>query len=127
MVQGIEHVALASPDPERLAQWYVERLGFALVAHFPSTKTCFVRAPNGSMLEVISCNESPRGEQQLRDIGLRHLAIRVSEFESVYQSLKAADVRFISEPETAAGNRIVFFTDPDGNYLHLIHRPQPLG
>jgi glyoxylase I family protein len=127
MVQGIEHVALASPDPERLARWYVERLGFAMAAHFPSTKTCFVKAPNGSMLEVISCNESPRDEQQLRDIGLRHLAIAVSDFESVYTSLKAAGVSFISEPETANGNRVVFFTDPDGNYLHLIHRPQPLG
>jgi glyoxylase I family protein len=127
MVQGIEHVALASPDPERLARWYVEHLGFAIAAHFPSTKICFVKAPNGSMLEVVSCNESPRGEQHLRDIGLRHLAIAVSDFESVYALLKAAGVTFISEPEMSNGARIVFFTDPDGNYLHLIPRPQPLG
>jgi hypothetical protein len=26
----------------------------------------------------------------------------------------------------AKGNRVVFFTDPDGNYLHLIQREKPL-
>ncbi len=126
MVQGIEHVALASPDPESLAQWYVDRLGFKLVAHFPPTKTCFIKAPNGFMLEVIPCNSTPRSEQSLRDAGLRHLAIAVSDFDVAYASLKSAGVDFISEPDTANGNRVVFFTDPDGNYLHLIYRPQPL-
>ncbi len=126
MVQGIEHTALASPDPEKLGKWYVEHLGFAIVSISPSSKTTFVKAPNGSMLEIIASNGAPRGPQQLRDIGLRHLAIAVSDFESVYGSLKAKGVSFISEPETAKGNRIVFFTDPDGNYLHLIQRSQPL-
>ncbi|MFB3825218.1 MAG: VOC family protein [Bryobacteraceae bacterium] len=126
MVQGIEHTALASPDPEKLAQWYVEHLGFAIVSHSPASKTTFVKAPNGFMLEIITSNGIPRGEQQLRDIGLRHLAIAVSDFDSVYGSLKARGVNFISEPETAKGNRLVFFTDPDGNYLHLLQRAQPL-
>lgn len=125
MVRGIEHIALASPDPEKLAQWYVDRLGFVIVSHSPTSKTTFVGAAEGPTLEIVTFNGAPRREQQLRDIGLRHLAVAVDDFDGVYSSLKAAGVSFISEPETANGNRIVFFTDPDGNYLHLIQRPRP--
>ena len=125
MVLGIEHIALASPDPEKLANWYVARLGFSILSHSPTSKTTFVRAPYGSMMEIVMCNGAPRSEQHLRDIGLRHLAIAVNDFDAVYTDLKDAGVTFISDPEIANGNRIVFFMDPDGNYLHLIQRPQP--
>jgi len=126
MVQGIEHAAIVSPDPEKLAQWYVERLGFTINYHSPASKTTFVKAPNGSMLEIILSNGAPRAAQQLRDAGLRHLAIAVTDFDAVYAALKNGGVQFISEPENAKGNRVVFFTDPDGNYLHLIQREKPL-
>lgn len=126
MIQGIEHAALVSPDPERLAQWYVEHLGFTINYHSPASKTTFVKAPNGSMLEIIAWNGAPRPAQQLRDMGLRHLALAVSDFDAVYGALKSQGVQFISEPENAKGNRVVFFTDPDGNYLHLIQREKPL-
>lgn len=126
MVQGLEHIALASPDPEKLAQWYVECLGFSIYSQSPTSKTTFVRAPNGGFLEIIMANGTPRPPQQLRDTGIRHLAIAVSDFDAVYAALKAKGVAFVSEPETAKGNRLVFFTDPDGNYLHLIQREKPL-
>ncbi len=28
MFQGLEHTAIASPNPEKLAHWYVDNLGF---------------------------------------------------------------------------------------------------
>ena len=127
MVQGLEHIALASPDPEKLADWYVECLGFTIYSKSPASKTTFVRAPNGAYLEIVKSNETPRPPQELRDVGIRHLAIAVSDFDAVYDALKDRGVAFISEPETAKGNRLVFFTDPDGNYLHLIQRDKPLG
>ena len=126
MVHGIEHTALASPDPEKLAQWYVEQLGFAVVYHSPKSKTTFVKAPNGAMLEIVMCNGAPRPEQQLRDVGIRHLAIAVTDLDAVYGGLKSRGVEFVTEPETSKGVRVAFFTDPDGNYLHLIERETPL-
>jgi hypothetical protein len=35
-------------------------------------------------------------------------------------------VKFLSEPVDAKGNKVVFFTDPEGNILHLIQRASPL-
>ncbi len=51
MFQGLEHTAIASPDPERLAQWYVDTLGFHVNYRYGGN--VFVKAPNGSCLEII--------------------------------------------------------------------------
>ena len=123
MVIGIEHTAIASPDPQKLAQWYVQTLGFAI--NYNSGKTVFVKAPNGSMIEIITA-EGAGGPWTMKDPGLRHLALAVSDFDAVYSRLKAGNVQFVSEPADSKGIRTVFFTDPDGNYLHLIQRQTPL-
>jgi glyoxylase I family protein len=123
MIKGIEHTAIASSDPQKLAQWYVAHLDFAI--NYNSGKTVFVKAPNGSMIEIITA-EGARGPQTMKDPGLRHLAILVDDFDSVYNRLLAAGVHFEGEPQTAKGNRVVFFTDPEGNYLHLLQRETPL-
>jgi catechol 2,3-dioxygenase-like lactoylglutathione lyase family enzyme len=77
MIVGIEHVAVASPDPQKLAAWYVDRLGF--VINYNSGRTVFVKAPNGSMIEIISA-EGERGGQTMKLPGIRHLALTVDDF-----------------------------------------------
>jgi len=123
MIVGIEHVAIASPDPQKLAQWYVETLGF--VINYNSGKTLFIKAPNGSMFEIIT-SEGGRVPQTLKDPGLRHVALTVSDFEAAYAKIKAAGVKFVSEPMDSKGVKVVFFEDPEGNYLHLLKRETPL-
>jgi len=125
MVKGIEHTAIASPDPHRLAQWYVENLDFVVNHRSGTTKTVFVKAANGSMIEIIEARNAPT-LAHMRDAGLRHLAIEVSDFGGAYARLSAAGVTFLTEPETNGGNTIAFFTDCDGNILHLLHREVPL-
>lgn len=123
MIKGLEHTAIASPDPQKLAQWYVEKLGFTI--NYNSGRTVFVKAPNGYMLEIITA-EGERGPQTMKDPGLRHLAVAVDDFDAVYNNLKGQGVQFQSEPVAGKGVRTVFFSDPDGNYLHLLQRETPL-
>jgi glyoxylase I family protein len=125
MFRGLEHLAIASPDPEKLAQWYVEHLGFTINYCSPTSKTTFVKAPNGSMFEII-LSQGERPAQTMKTPGLRHLAIAVDDFDSAYAALRNKGVQFVTEPETSKGNRVVFFTDPEGNLLHLIQRASPL-
>ncbi len=126
MVTGIEHTAIASPDPHRLADWYVEHLGFAINYRSANSQTVFVKAADGSMLEIIESNGAARLPLDMKAPGLRHLAISVTDFDAVYQRLKSKGVGFLAEPEKKGGNSLVFFTDPDGNILHLLHRETPL-
>jgi len=125
MFQGLEHAAIASPNPEKLALWYVEHLGYTINSFSPASKTTFIRAPNGSMFEIIS-SEGERAQQAMRSPGLRHLAITVDNFQEDYEWLKAKGVKFLTEPEIKNGNSLVFFEDADGNILHLIQREKPL-
>lgn len=123
MIQGIEHSAIASPDPATLAQWYVDTLGF--VINYRGSTAFFVKAPDGSMIEIIAA-EGARGENTLKTPGLRHLALTVTDFDAAYAALQAKHVHFVGEPLDSKGNKVVFFTDPEGNYLHLLQRATPL-
>ena len=123
MFQGLEHTAIASPDPEKLAQWYVDYLGFRINYRYGGN--VFVRAADGSMLEIIP-GEGLRENQNLKTPGIRHLAVTVEDFDGAHEHLKGRGVNFVTEALNMGGNRLVFFTDLDGNYIHLLKRPAPL-
>ena len=120
---GLEHTALASPEPKRLAQWYVDTLGFRI--NYEYDGNYFVRAPDGAMLEIIpSQGEAPA--MAMRTPGIRHIAVSVSDFDAAHKELISRGVEFLTEPMENKGNRLVFFADHDGNILHLVARPKPL-
>lgn len=123
MIQGIEHAAIASPDPAALAQWYVDTLGF--VINYKGSTAYFVKAADGSMIEIIS-SDGDRGPNTLKTPGLRHLALTVTNFDEVYAALRAKNVNFLAGPVDSKGNKLVFFSDPEGNILHLLQRATPL-
>ena len=123
VIQGIEHVAIAATDITALADWYVRVLGFSIV--YQSANATFVRAEDGSMIEIIHA-DTDRGDQTMKTQGIRHLALKVADFDAAYTRLREQQVTFVGEPQESKGNRVVFFTDPEGNYLHLLYRPAPL-
>lgn len=123
MFKGLEHTAIASSNPETLAHWYVDHLEFKI--NFTYSGNYFVKAANGSMLEIIP-SEGERGSNQMKDPGIRHLAIAVDDFDRAHAQLVKQGVHFLGEPFSNQGNRLVFFADGDGNILHLIERENPL-
>ena len=122
MFNGLEHTAIASPNPERLAGWYVKHLEFHI--NFTYAGNFFVKAPNGAVLEIIP-SEGERIEQAAKAPGIRHLAIAVDDFDAAAAALAASGVE-LGSPIEIKGNRLIFFTDCDGNLIHLIHRQNPL-
>jgi glyoxylase I family protein len=123
MIKGIEHTAIAAANAAELADWYVNTLGFTVP--YRSANAVFVKAPDGTMIEIIH-SEGDRPANTMKSPGLRHLALTVTDFDAVYAGLKEKGVTFVTEPQESKGNRTVFFTDPEGNYLHLLQRAQPL-
>jgi glyoxylase I family protein len=123
MFQGLEHTAIASPNPQKLAQWYVDVLGWTI--NFIYAGNYFVKAPNGTMLEIIPA-EGERVELTMKTPGIRHLAVIPDDFDAAHERLKSAGVKFYTDAIEIEGNRLVFFGDLDGNYLHLIARQKPL-
>jgi glyoxylase I family protein len=62
----------------------------------------------------------------LKTPGIRHLALTVADFDAALADLRRKNVTFLTEPQESKGNRTVFFTDPEGNILHLLQREKPL-
>jgi glyoxylase I family protein len=123
MFTGIEHFAIASPNPKRLADWYVANLAFEIC--FEYAGNYFVQAKNGGLIEIIP-SEGERSPSEMRTPGLRHIAILVEDFDAGYAQLQKQGISFVAEPYENQGNRLVFFYDIDGNLVHLIHRNKPL-
>ncbi|MFN0102447.1 MAG: VOC family protein [Bryobacteraceae bacterium] len=123
MITGIEHTAIAAADIVALADWYADMLGFEI--NYKSANAIFVRAEDGTMLEIIHA-EGDRPATTMKTPGIRHLALTVSDFDAAYVRLNSRGIHFITEPMESKGNRVVFFTDPEGNILHLLQRATPL-
>ncbi len=123
MFTGIEHFAIASPDPKRLAEWYVSMLSFRI--NYEYSGNYFVKAPNGAVIEIIA-SQGDAGANTLKTPGMRHIAVSVDHFDSAYAELQSKGVKFAGQPYENSGNRLVFFEDADGNYVHLIERVTPL-
>jgi len=118
MYNGIEHTAIATPGPEALAQWYVDNLEFEIVHRYEGN--VFVRANDGSMLEIIPSEGDPV-DAKFKTPGIRHFAIKVDDFDAGVTDLEGKGIEIFTKVN-ASGNRLAFFHDPEGNIVHLIHR-----
>ncbi len=123
MFNGIEHFAIASPNPQRLAEYYCAYLEFEIT--YAYSGNYFVQAKDGGLIEIIPA-EGERPQTAMRTPGMRHIAISVDDFDAAYRQLQEQGVKFEGKPYTNEGNRLVFFKDPDGNLIHLIKREKPL-
>lgn len=122
-IKGIEHVAIATPNPQQLAEWYVQRLNFTLL--LDTGATVYIKSPNSVVLEFVKADQAPE-QPKIRDAGLRHIAFAVDSLESAHDELTANGVEFEGSPISLPGMRLFFFRDLEGNYLHLVQRKTPL-
>ena len=127
MITGIEHIAVLAKDSKALTDWYCDMFGFS-ICYDNGKGTYFVKAADGSMLEIISAESDP-APTGAKEWGMRHFALSVTEdgFDSMVEKLKAAEVEVVTDVSVSAnGIKTFFFRDIEGNIFHLIFRPTPL-
>ena len=123
LIKGVEHVAIATTNPQKLAGWYIQNLNFAEL--LDTGATVYIKSPNSVILEFVKADSVPT-KPQIRDAGLRHIAFAVDDLEAAHAQLKSAGVDFEPAAILLPGVRLFFFRDPEGNYLHLVQRETPL-
>ncbi|HWB84362.1 MAG TPA: VOC family protein [Bryobacteraceae bacterium] len=121
MFQGVDHTAISSPEPRRLADWYISQLEFRL--HSENEGKYFLQGANGTLIEIIP-GEGERGPRGMAVPGFRHLAIGVDDFEAAREHLRKTGIEFLTDVIYVGKLqlRLIFFSDPEGNILHLIKR-----
>lgn len=120
---SVEHIGLAAKDPTALREWYQRVLGAELVWEIAKEPPAALITLGGTMIEFYSADSSSEATRNNKTAGWRHLALRVDSLEHAKNILIDRGVNF-TEPEKPAGGggRVLFFSDPEGNLLHLVER-----
>lgn len=148
MLEAIDHVNLVVADLERMSGFYGSLLGLKVTKRVTISgdwidrtvglkgvlaDVIYLDPPTGPRVELIHYRH-PEAQRPDRlgdpnTPGLRHLAFRVADIESLVARLRAAGVRFLSDIQLVpteqvsygadSQKHIVYFRDPEGNLLEL--------
>lgn len=148
MIQSIDHINLVVRDLARMTAFYRDLLGCRLTKEVTisgdwidevvglsgvEADVVYLDLPEGPRIELIAYRNpagvEPEAPNSPNLFGLRHLAFRVSDIDSLVSKLRTADVQFQSEVKsvpdaqvTYAGGvrkRLVYFHDPEENLLEF--------
>jgi catechol 2,3-dioxygenase-like lactoylglutathione lyase family enzyme len=125
----LEQIALIVDDYDRAIAFFVDALGFELVEDSPALtndgrpKRWVVVRPPGRSTGLLLAQAD--GERQRHAVGNQFagrvgLFLRVDDFQSQYDRMRAAGVEFIGEPRDEAYGRVVVFLDVAGNKWDLL-------
>jgi catechol 2,3-dioxygenase-like lactoylglutathione lyase family enzyme len=143
MLEGIirvHHIAISTPDLERLVAFYRDVLGFEVIEEFDwekgdqaadqvtglkdsAAKAVMLKGGNFH-LEIFEFQSPPPKpvdpNRPVCDHGLTHFSFEVTDVQAVYDRLKKAGVRFNCPPEKLGDlGTAIYGRDPDGNVIEL--------
>ncbi len=129
---GLANVAVSTAQPERMARWYADVLGFRVKSQAPGVEgvQTYVIERDGVAIDLIKVpNQSPPEvpkdpPRHLETQGLRNLVFWVDDLAAADAHLKAVGVPLIwaSLRVEGIGTSITAFRDPDGNLVALWQR-----
>ncbi len=129
---GIDHPAIAARDVEKLSSWYCEYLGYERWFRQENAgppdraATDFVwmlKAPDGSLLEVMPIDQTPRPDRTTWTPGWSHLALRVADLAAAIAVLDRKGITWAAEMVPAIGGGWVRSAwDGEGNMIQLLER-----
>ncbi len=119
---SFHHVAMIVTDYDRTKEFYVNKLGFAVLGeyHYPSGVRRMDCQLSDTRLEIFQYPQLLGAVPDDPNLGWRHLAFRVRDIEKTVAQLEALGIQTDDiREDTMAGGRIAFFHDPDGLTLEL--------
>jgi catechol 2,3-dioxygenase-like lactoylglutathione lyase family enzyme len=125
----LELLALIVRDYDPAIRFFVDVLGFELVEDSPSRtndgrpKRWVVVRPRGAQTGILLARAD--GDEQAAAVGHQFagrvgMFLRVDDFETSYQRMRAGGVRFISPPRDEPYGRLAIFLDIEGNRWDLL-------
>jgi catechol 2,3-dioxygenase-like lactoylglutathione lyase family enzyme len=132
-IRAIDHIDLAVADVERSLQFYLQvlgPLGVEEVFRYPSYRGTeeIVYLRVGDTGQAIGLRKADGGEHRYYEVGLEHLALSVDtreEVDEAYRRCLEAGARVHFPPEEdrdIPGYFELFFFDPDGFRIELVHQ-----
>ena len=123
-LNSVHHIAIIVSDIEKAREFYVEKLGFAVVReNYRKERDDWkldLRVDEHTELEIFAEKNPPKRVNRPEACGLRHLAFRVESVEETVKEL--AEMGIECEPirtDSYTGEKMTFFFDPDGLPLEI--------
>jgi glyoxylase I family protein len=124
MLLGIHHIAIICSNYEISKKFYTEILGLTVIREvYRKDRNSYkldLALNNQYVIELFSFPNPPNRPSRPEASGLRHLAFKVNDIESVCKTLQ--EKGFISEPiriDPYTKKKYTFFQDPDGLPIEL--------
>ena len=120
----IEHVAFNVAQPQKMASWYIEHLGFSLKrALNDPAQTHFLADDSGVMMVEIYCNPADQvPDYPAMDPLILHLALVSADPVIDSARLIAAGASHVTDVHLADGSHLAMLRDPWGLALQLCRR-----
>jgi glyoxylase I family protein len=141
VIRGIHHVAINTPDLDRLLAFYRDVVGFEVVESTrfdwkdsaeidaivgikgTASKVVMLRAANAyiEMFEYQQPAATNTGRLAPSDHGYTHICLDVTDIEAEYERLSKNGMTFHGPPVVVEGGaiRTIYGRDPDGNVIEL--------
>ncbi|HYP30170.1 MAG TPA: VOC family protein [Blastocatellia bacterium] len=132
MFTRIGSVPIFVSDQERALAFYRDKLGFEVVLdqqYGPEFRWVTVARQEGETELVLFRPVPSIAGNQLKELEGRigiwtGITFLTADINATYQTLRQRGVEFQTEPTRQAwGGTEALFSDPDGNYFHLVQRP----
>jgi glyoxylase I family protein len=143
MIRGIHHIAIHTPNLDRLRDFYVNAFNFEPVGEEVNLKdfaaaSLIVGVPNAEarslMMKAGNCYielfewSAPFGgvvpPRNAYDFGYTHFMVDVSDIDSEYDRLSALGMTFVHPSAVRFGDAAsVYGRDPDGNLIEIGELP----
>lgn len=132
----VDHVGLSVADLDAQRAWYAAAFGLTATEPFAipavGIRGCFLVGLPGIAVELLERTGSVHGDvagsppDALLAQGWAHLCLRVADVDAAFDRLVAAGAGIVSEPGPSPepGCLFAFVTDPEGNFIEILDRPQ---
>lgn len=148
-VSGFDHVSVTCGDLDASIAFYADVLELEVAARGESTdheialmmnvdrvrfRWADVDLGDGMTLELVQFLH-PSGSpvsKSLWDPGATHIGLQVDDVDAVLSRLHEAEVRVVSRPVRLTeegswyGAKVLYAVDPDGTWIELVERPEPV-
>ncbi|BAY64612.1 glyoxalase/bleomycin resistance protein/dioxygenase [Calothrix brevissima NIES-22] len=123
-IKDIHHIAIICSDYERSKKFYVEVLGFPIIAEtFRAQRNSYkldLLVGENSQIELFSFPNPPQRPNSPEACGLRHLAFAVDDIEQTTTDLQAQGIEVENiRIDEITGKKFTFFKDPDNLPLEI--------
>jgi catechol 2,3-dioxygenase-like lactoylglutathione lyase family enzyme len=148
-VSGLDHVSVTCGDLDASIAFYAGVLGIEVTARGGSDdreialmmdlervrlRWADLDVGDGITLELVQFLH-PSGSpvtKSLWDPGATHIGLQVADIDATHARLREADVRVVSKPVRLTeegswyGSKVLYAIDPDGTWIELVERPEPV-